>query len=92
MTNRQRALMLAVARKAPAWYRAGDSGQGSSGGERVTLASLHRAGLVKRRVHRAGKSKADNAHEYALTDELADKLGRPRAIDDQPAPPAQETR
>lgn len=87
VTERQRAVLRAVALKAPGWYRAGESGQGSSGGERVTLASLHRAGLVKRRVWRKGKSAADNAHEYAITDAVADHLARPRVPDE----PTQET-
>jgi hypothetical protein len=42
------------------WYRA------CSSGERVTLASLFRAGVLERRVWRTGKNSADNAHEYRV--------------------------
>jgi hypothetical protein len=44
------------------WYRAATSG------ERVTLASLYRAGALKRRAWRGNEGEADAAHEYRLTD------------------------
>ena len=42
------------------WYRA------TSSGERVTLASLFRRGIVERRAWRSGASTANNAYEYTL--------------------------
>lgn len=44
------------------WYRAASSGQ------RVTLASLYRAGALKRRAWRGNEGEADAAYEYRLTD------------------------
>ncbi len=43
------------------WYRA------ASSGERVTLASLYRAGALKRRAWRGNEGEADAAYEYRLT-------------------------
>ena len=43
------------------WYRAAGSG------ERVTLASLYRHGLVARRAWRGVEGQADAAHEYSAT-------------------------
>lgn len=37
-------------------------------GERPSLASLWRKGLLERRAHRLGRNSADNAYEYRLTD------------------------
>ncbi len=51
---------VAKAHARSGWYRA------SRSGERVTLASLYRGGWLERHVWRAGKSTADNAHEYRL--------------------------
>ena len=45
------------------WYRAARSG------ERVTLASLYRAGVLRRRAWRGNEGEADAAHEYKLTPE-----------------------
>jgi len=45
------------------WYRS------ASSGERVTLASLYRAGALKRRAWRGNEGEADAAHEYRLTPE-----------------------
>jgi hypothetical protein len=44
------------------WYRAESSGQ------RVTLASLLRAGVVVRRVWRGRTGSANAAHEYQLSE------------------------
>jgi hypothetical protein len=44
------------------WYRA------ESSGERVTLASLLRAGALVRRVWRGRTGSANAAHEYQLSD------------------------
>lgn len=64
LTQLQREVLLAVARNCRAgfWYRAQSSGQ------RVTLASLHRKGLLTRRVRRKGANSADNAYEYRLSE------------------------
>jgi len=45
------------------WYRAARSG------ERVTLASLYRAGVLKRRAWRGNEGEADAAYEYQLSHE-----------------------
>jgi len=45
------------------WYRA------ASSGERVTLASLYRAGVLKRRPWRGNEGEADAAYEYQLSHE-----------------------
>lgn len=61
MTARQREILSAVhtATFCKRWYRA------RSNGERVTLASLFRAGALSRRVWRGEGSNA--AHEYTLS-------------------------
>ena len=51
------------------WYRAAHSG------ERVTLASLFRAGALQRRAWRGNEGEADAAYEYRLTQE-ADQVLR----------------
>jgi hypothetical protein len=51
------------------WYRAATSG------ERVTLASLYRAGALKRQAWRGQEGEADAAYEYRLT-EVADQALR----------------
>ena len=51
------------------WYRAAHSG------ERVTLASLYRAGVLTRRAWRGNEGEADAAYEYRLTQE-ADQVLR----------------
>ena len=51
------------------WYRAAGSG------ERVTLASLYRAGALQRRAWRGNEGEADAAYEYRLTQE-ADQVLR----------------
>jgi len=43
------------------WYRA------ASSGERVTLASLYRAGVLTRRAWRGNEGEADAAYEYRLS-------------------------
>ncbi|MFY0540041.1 hypothetical protein [Nannocystis pusilla] len=61
------ACILATARGH--WYRAGaDERHGSAAGERVTLASLYRAGVLERRVWRGSGPHA--AHEYQATAEV----------------------
>lgn len=51
------------------WYRAATSG------ERVTLASLYRAGALKRQAWRGKEGEADAAYEYRLT-EIAEQALR----------------
>ena len=51
------------------WYRA------ASSGERVTLASLYRAGVLMRRAWRGNEGEADAAYEYRLAKE-ADQVLR----------------
>lgn len=51
------------------WYRAASSGQ------RVTLASLYRAGVLTRRAWRGNEGEADAAYEYRLTQQ-ADQVLR----------------
>ncbi len=60
MTDLQRECALRVARAAAGggWYRA------ATNGERVTLASLYRAGVLERRAWRGKEGEADAAHEY----------------------------
>ena len=67
MTDRQRRVFNVVAAHhlRGLWYRA------TSSGERVTLASLYRAGALKRRAWRGNEGEADAAHEYQLTPEAA---------------------
>jgi len=50
------------------WYRA------ASSGERVTLASLFRAGVLARRAWRGKEGEADAAHEYRLSEALREAL------------------
>ena len=50
------------------WYRAARSG------ERVTLASLYRAGVLRRRAWRGNEGEADAAYEYRLTQEAEQVL------------------
>lgn len=50
------------------WYRAARSG------ERVTLASLYRAGVLKRRAWRGNEGEADAAYEYRLAQEAEQVL------------------
>jgi hypothetical protein len=51
------------------WYRA------SGNGERVTLASLYRNGLLARRAWRTGRSSANDAHEYCLSENVLATMG-----------------
>lgn len=60
ISARQRAVTSAVAQAMPGWFRA------RSNGERVTLASLWRAGVLERRAWRGIEGEADAAHEYRL--------------------------
>jgi len=66
VTERQKEVTLAVGRATMrgTWYRAASSGQ------RVTLASLFRAGMLKRRAWRGVEGAADAAHEYQLSDKM----------------------
>jgi len=50
------------------WYRAAGSG------ERVTLASLYRAGALTRRAWRGNEGEADAAYEYRLTPDAEQAL------------------
>lgn len=52
------------------WYRA------SGNGERVTLASLHRKGLLRRRAWRGTEGDVDAAHEYYPSSNLLGELAR----------------
>lgn len=63
LSQTQKATFFAVARATlqDQWYRAAGSG------ERVTLASLYRQGLLIRRVHR-GEGTLSPAHEYQLAE------------------------
>lgn len=65
ITQRQREIVLDVARGAPRWHRA------RSSGERVTLASLWRKGILDRRAWRGVEGAADAAHEYRLSSRFA---------------------
>lgn len=65
MTARMQEVLLYVWMHSSAprfWHRA------RSSGERVTLASLHRKGLLQRRAWRGAEGDADAAHEYACTE------------------------
>ena len=75
MTRLQRVTTLEVMRATlkGAWYRAGDSkAHGPAAGERVTLASLYRAGLLTRRAWRGVEGEPSAAHEYQATDKLVE--------------------
>jgi len=50
------------------WYRA------TRNGERVTLASLYRAGALKRRAWRGNEGEANAAYEYRLSDAAEEAL------------------
>lgn len=65
MTKLQRYVFGVVAARhlRDLWYRA------ASSGERVTLASLYRAGVLKRRAWRGNEGEADAAYEYRLSHE-----------------------
>ncbi len=58
MTDRQRQVLRAVRAWPFGWFRA------RSSGERVTLASLWRHGLLERRAWRGVEGEPDAAHEY----------------------------
>lgn len=67
MTNIQRQLLLAVARKhlmEGGWYRARTSGELSS------LDTLYRRGALKRRVWSGVEGEPSAAHEYRLSEEV----------------------
>ena len=59
------------------WYRA------ASSGERVTLASLYRAGVLARRAWRGNDGEADAAYEYRLAKE-ADQVLRQTLSSSEP--------
>jgi hypothetical protein len=65
VTDLQKTVFLAVIRamRAGHWYRA------ARNGERVTLASLYRAGVLIRRPHRGVEGAADAAYEYNVSPE-----------------------
>lgn len=68
MTSRQRIVLADVRhcyKYARQWYRARTSG------ERVTLASLWRAGVLDRRPHRGREGEPNAAYEYAPRGEPA---------------------
>lgn len=71
MTVRQRL----VAGKVIARWRRLQHYRAEGSGERVTLASLHRAGVLTRRVWRSGSAPA---HEYRPSADLLTELGRTR--------------
>lgn len=64
-----------VSRKSGAWFRAEHPGQ------RVTLASLWRKGVLVRRAWRKGKSPADDANEYRLSLSWAEAYGLPKSCE-----------
>ena len=59
------------------WYRA------ASSGERVTLASLYRAGVLRRRAWRGNEGEADAAYEYRLSQD-ADQVVRQSLSNEKP--------
>lgn len=66
-TKRQQEVALKVARhqfRDNGWYRAEHPGQ------RVTLASLFRAGVLRRRAHRGVEGQPDAAYEYKLAHDV----------------------
>ena len=67
MTDRQYKVLRLVyaATMNGAWYRAVTKGY-SGGGERVTLASLFRAGPLERRAWRGVAGEPDAAYEYKI--------------------------
>lgn len=65
----------AVHRKSGQWFRAEGRGQ------RVTLASLWRKGVLVRRIHRKGKNSADDAHEYRLSDLACEAWSLPKSCE-----------
>ncbi len=64
------------------WYRAAGNGQ------RVTLASLYRAGVLTRRARRGNAGEPDAAYEYRMTAEaeqiLRQTLAAPSPDEDKP--------
>jgi len=74
VTPRMREVFGKVCRAWPSWYRAADSGQ------RVTLASLWRHGVLERRAWRGVEGEADAAHEYRPSNDVMVKIaeGKPR--------------
>ena len=68
----QRQVLAAVLRahETGHWYRAARSG------ERVTLASLYRRGLLVRRAWRVGKCSADSANEYRCSEMFMEEWRR----------------
>ena len=80
MTELQRTVALRVARsqlkadKSDGWYRA------ASNGERVTLASLYRAGILIRRPHRGKDGEADAAYEYQLAPSVVETFRNSMSI------------
>lgn len=75
MTTRQKETVRAVRQVHPRWYRAAHSGQ------RVTLASLWRAGILERRAWRGVEGDAAAAHEYRLGAEVRRHAGLPEPVD-----------
>jgi hypothetical protein len=70
MTKLQRSVLhvVAVHTLRGEWYRAVTSG------ERVTLASLFRCGVLERRAWRGVEGERDAAHEYRLHPEFRSML------------------
>lgn len=69
MTAIQKETVRAVRLAHPNWYRAQSSGQ------RVTLASLWRQGILERRAWRGTEGDADAAHEYRISADVRHRLG-----------------
>jgi hypothetical protein len=77
VTDRQREVTARVIQEWQSghrWYRAAGSG------ERVTLASLHRAGVLHRRVWRGVEGESNAAHEYRPSNDLLTELARASGV------------
>jgi hypothetical protein len=71
LTRREREVLLIVVR---GWVRAGTWHRAHGSGQRPTLASLYRKGLLSRRAWRGVDGEADAAHEYRPSVELIEAL------------------
>lgn len=70
MTDLQRAAVrdVWISHRKGRWYRASGSGQ------RVTLASLSRPGILERRAYRGKEGEASAAFEYQLGDVMRTRM------------------
>lgn len=68
MTDRQKIVAKRVVAVHPAWYRA------DGNGERVTLASLYRAGVLDRRARRGEEGSAAAAYEYRASNRFLEAI------------------